>query len=252
MPLSLPNLYCTFADVCDYLSAEGVELRLDDHSQATGQTITVTTAAAQQAITLVIQALDDALPNGCVLNFDGGGLPTPVQAILIAPGALGATSLSVLPLLSAVPAGAFATDNGVNVSTNARVAKGISYATAAIKRYCTNRYDDSMLVQANSVNYWCSVIASRWIAKRRAQGCPSSIESDYKETMEELKKVQGRQLDIEDIPTRDPGWASWVNVTIDQTFDVNRVRVEQSTSDPSKTQFAQLMDWWDYGAGWER
>jgi hypothetical protein len=249
--VNLPNLYCTYNDVADYLSTEGIELRLDDHTQATGQQVLVTIPASAGATSLSVEALGQYLPNGCVLNFDGGGLSPVLQVILTALAPVGATTLAVMALGADVPQGASAIDNGVNIASNARVAKARAYATATCKRYCTNRYDDSQLAQAWSVNQWATVIAARWVAKRRAQGCPQAIEDDYKEALDELKKVQVREMDVEDIYTRNASWPSWFNATIDQTYDVNRVRVEQSTSDPTITQFPVLIDWYDNFAGWD-
>ncbi len=250
--VGLPNLYCGFGDLADYLSSEGVELRLDDHSLATGQTVQASGTANQGTTSLSVSPLQYALPSGAVLNFDGAGMPSQVQLVLTAAAGVGSTSLTTLPLPAAVNSAAQAIDNGINIATNARVAKAISYATSRVKLYCCSRYDDSALATAWSVNRWAMVLAAQWICKRRGQGVPDGIADDVEETMEELKAVKARALDIEDIATRTSSWPSWSNVSIDLTYEINRARVEQSSSEPTPTQYHQFQDWWDAsGGGWD-
>ena len=60
MALVALNLYTRPSDVYDYVGTEGVDLRLDDHNRATGQTIQATATAA----TLTKNAVRTTLMSG--------------------------------------------------------------------------------------------------------------------------------------------------------------------------------------------
>lgn len=243
MPLTLPNLYCKPSDVVDYLGSEGVQLRLDDHNQATGNQVVVSADAAQGATTLFVNALASPLLRGEVLDFDGGGMPAVVEVTLNAAASTGATTLNVVPTLGQINATSFAIDNGVNVALAARIVRAIEYATARVKRYCCGRYDDSQLVLATSVKEWAMYLAAAWLCKRRGNSPPKSIADDAAEAKEELKAVQHNQLQIEDIGTRTAAWPFMSNVTVDLNYSFAKVRVEQPISEGTPTQYPQYIDW---------
>ncbi len=242
-PPALQNLYTRPTDVFDYIGAEGVQLRLDDRNQATGQTIQVTADAAVLATTLFVTALAYPLIKGSSLQFDGGGMPFQGEAILAATATTGTTALSVQPLAAAIPANAIAFDNGNNLVMANRLAKGCSYGTAQVKLYCCNRYNDSDLVNSWSVNRWATVIAGRWVAKRLCRSCPEGIDEDFEETLNELKAVRIGNLCIEDIGTRTSGWPFLSNVTVNPAYDYAKIRVEPSLSEQTPTQYGQYIDW---------
>lgn len=243
MPVALPNVYCTNNDVFDYLSAEGVDLRLDDNNLASGQTVTVTADAAAAATSISVSALQYALLKGALLQFDGAGMDAVVQAQLSAAAAVNATSLSVSALSAAINNGATAIDTGVNVATGARLTKATKYATSRVKFYCCGRYDDDDLATTWSANRWCVIIAAQWLCKRRGQSAPMGIESDYAEALEEMKMVKDGTADIEDIAPRTSGWPAFSNVTIDDRYAVRKIRVEQVISEPTPTLYPQAVDW---------
>jgi len=241
--VELPNLYCTPGDVYDYLSTEGAQLRLDDHNQATGQIIQATADAQPNDTILKITALKLPILAGQVLTFDGANMPAALDVVVATTAPTGATSLTVVMLPAAVNSLAQARDSGVNIALAARLVKAVKYATAQIKMYCTPRYNDSKLAQSWSVNRWASVLAGRWMSRRRAQGCPKSIEQDALEVMEELKGVRFGRLTIEDIGTRTANWPFLTNVTLDIRYDYAKLRVEQPLSEPTPTQYGQFIDW---------
>ena len=243
MPVTLPNLYCTPQDVYDYVGIDAVQLREDDRNFATGQTITTSADAAAAATAISVSALEYALLRGSVIVFDGAGLASPVEATLTAAAAVGATSLTVSALGSAITSGAKARDNGVNVWVASLMLKGCKYATAQVKSYCCGRYDDSDLADSWSVNRWATCLASRWVARRRFQTAPASIESEYHETIEELREVRSGQLSIEDIGTRTSAWPALSNVTLDDRYTYRKVRVEPLISDPTPRQYPQAVDY---------
>ena len=241
--VTLPNIYTTPADVDDYLGAESVDLRLDDQQLATGQVISVVTDAVVGATTIQVAPILAPLLRGAQLKFYGGGMTDIVYVSLSVVAQVGDTTLTVSPLTEVVLAEGQATDSGVNVATAARMAKGCKYATAQVKRYCCNRYDDSQLATAWSVNQWATVIASRWVCKRRSQSAPSGIDEDYKEVLQDLKWVMTGMMFIEDIGTRTSAWPFITNATLDIRYDTVKSRIEPQLSEGTPTQYAQFLDW---------
>ena len=255
MPISLNTLFCSPQDVWDVLSAEGVDLRNDDHNLASGQIIQTTADTPAGSTTMTVSATPVALLNGAQLVFDGAGMQTPVQIQLTAAAAQGATSLSISQVFNAgttvttgattidIPAGAQARDSGVNASTGIRLVRGCQRGTSKVKLYCNQRYDDSQLKLSGSVNNWATICAAKWLCTRRAQGCPQGIAADYEETVRELKDVLAGVLSIEDCGTRGTEWPSFTNLTVDPSYDIMRARVEQQISEQTPTIYGQFVDW---------
>lgn len=255
MPASLGTLFTQPQDVWDYLSVEGVDLRQDDHNLASGQIIQTSADTPVGSNTMAVVALPVALLAGAQLVFDGAGMPAPVQVQITAVANVGATSLSIQQVFNAgttitvgnttvdIPSGAQARDSGVNAATGARLVRGCQVGTSKVKLYCNQRYDDSQLVLAGSVNHWATVFAGRYVATRRAQGCPKSIAADCEEALEELRMVQCMQLSIEDIGTRGVDWPTVVNVTVNPGYDYMRARVEPNISEQTPTGYSQYIDW---------
>jgi len=249
MPETLAYLFTTPSDIYDMIGTAAAQLRLDDMNVASGQTVRTTADAAVAATTVSVAALEYAMLRGTVLVFQQAQMDAPVQAILTAAAGTGATSLTVIPLGTAVPSGAEARDNGTNVWLNGLMPKACKYATARVMSYASQRYNTSDLVNSWTVNQWATVIACRWLAKRLFQAAPAGIESDYEEAMEELKAVKAGKLNIDDVPTRTASWPSFSNVTLDDRFNIRKVRVEPVISDNVPTQYPQSVDWlslWGY------
>jgi hypothetical protein len=243
MPVTLPNLYCSPQDIYDQLGIEAAQLRLDDQNQASGQQVATTADAIIGASTISVSALQYPLLRGTNLVFSDASMDTPITAVLNAASVAGATSLTVVPLTTQVNSGAIAIDNGVNVWLAGLLVKATKYATARVKLYCCNRYNDSDLVNSWSVNAWATTIAARWVGTRLFRAAPVQIESAYEEAMEELKAVKNSELNIEDIGTRTSGWPAFSNVTVDHTYTDRVVRVEPNISEPTTTQYPQSIDW---------
>lgn len=243
MPVTLTTLFTTPQDVWDFLSVEGVDLREDDHGLASGQIITLSAAAAIGATSLTTLALPVPLLSGTRLTFEGPGMEVPVVAVLTAVGQVNDTTLSVAALETAITSGATARDSGVNAATGARLVRATERGTSKVKLYCNQRYDDSQLVLSGTVNSWATLVASRWLCMRRAQGCPKSIQIDYEEAMEEMREVQCGQLSIEDIGTRGADWPSITNIIVNPAYDGMRARVQPWISDQVPTQHYQFVDW---------
>lgn len=241
--VNLPNLYCLPSDIFDYLGIEGVQLALDDHSEATGQKIVVGSAANQGDVALTVLPLALPLLAGTVLEFDGGGAPAVVEATLTATAAVGAASLTVAPLLAALPVLAAATDNGVNAALAARLVKGCQYGTSQVKLYCCSRYDDSALATCWSANRWATYLGAKWVRSRRGQTPPKQIMDDCEEALQEMKQVRVGMLQLEDIPTRTAGWPFISNMTLDVRYDLVKARLEPQLSEGTPTQYGQFIDW---------
>lgn len=244
MPSQPPSpLYAMPSDLYDYLGTEGVQLRLDDHQLATGQTVMLMSTAVLGATTIPVTALQFPLLAGSMLEFDGGGTPSVVQAVLSTVAMVGATSLTVLPLLTQIEAYAQAQDNGVNLATGYRLLKACYYGTATVNDYCLTRYDVNVLQTSWTVNRWATCLAARWVASRRGNAPPNSILEDVKEAMAELKQVKMGTMAISGCGTRTAGWPFFSNVRVDIGYDYARTRVEPNISEGTPTQYAQYVDW---------
>lgn len=243
MPITLTNLFTSPQDVWDTLSVEGVDLRQDDRNLASGQIVQVSADAAVGATSLSIVASPVALLSGAQLTFDQGGMSVPVTIQLTAAAIVGATSLSVAALSAAVNSGAQARDSGANAATGARLLVAARKGTSEVKLFCNSRYDDSQLILSGTVCDWATTIASRWLCKRRAQGCPKGLESDYRDVEKRMLMVQGGQLAIEDIGTRGVDWPTIANVTVNPAYDGMRARVQPNISEGTPTGYPQYIDW---------
>jgi hypothetical protein len=243
MPVTLPILFCSPQDVWDLLGTEGVDLREDDHSLASGQIVQTTTDSPVGSTSIAVAFLPVALLKGAQLEFEGAGMSIPVQVQLSSAAAQGATTISVLSTATDIPAGAQARDSGVNAATGARLLVGARKGTSKVKLYCNQRYDDSQLVQSGSVLDWAAICAAKFLCTRRAQGCPAGIAEDYEEVMEELRLVQSGQLAIEGIGTRGIDWPTVSNVTVNPGYDGMRARVEPNISEQTATAYSQYIDW---------
>lgn len=243
MPITLSTLFCSPQDVWDLLSVAGVDLREDDDSLASGQLIQTTAAAVAGATTLTVFPIPVALLAGAQLTFNGGGMTVPITVQLGAAAVVGATSLTVAALSSAVASGAEARDSGVNAATGSRLLVGARKGTSKVKLYCNGRYDDSQLALSGTVLDWAAIGAAKFLCTRRAQGCPKSIMADYEEAVEEMRMVQGGQLQIEDIGTRGTDWPTVTNVTVNPGYDGMRARVQPYISEGTPTAFPQYVDW---------
>lgn len=239
--LTLP-LLTTPQDVIDSAGIAGVQLREDDATLASGQVISLTSGGTVGSTTLVVPALQYPLLNGTVLTFNQAGMDEPVDVTLAAVANASAISLTVVPLTTAIPNGAQATDNGVNVWQASLALKGCKYATDRVALYC-NRYSLPNLQTSWVVNQWATTFALHWLAKRRMMAAPQGVQADYETALEELKQVQRGELQLPNVAPRTSGWPFMSNVTIDLTFPVRRVRVEASISEPTPTQFPQSVDY---------
>jgi hypothetical protein len=241
--VTLPNLYAKPADLWDYLGTEGVDLRLDDHNLATGQTVIVTANANQTDTTLAVTPLVFPLLAGTQLEFDGGGMTAVVQAVLTATAKVGDIALTVTPLSGPVNVQAIARDSGVNLAQGQRLVKACSYGTSRVKLYCCPRYDDSALATCWTVNWAATTLGARWLCSRRGQSPPASIANEADEALNILEGVRLGQLQLEDIPTRTSPWPFISNVTVNVGYDYARVRVESPLSEATPTQYGQFIDW---------
>jgi hypothetical protein len=243
MPVTLNTLFCSPQDVWDLLSVAGVDLRQDDDSLASGQIIQTVADTPPLSTSMAVAPTPVALLAGAQLTFSNAGNTVPVIVQLTVAAPIGSTSLSIVSTMTDVPSGAQARDSGINAATGARLLVGCRKGTSKVKLYCNSRYDDTQLVLSGTVCDWTALIAAKFLCSRRAQGCPKSIQADYQEAIEELRMVQGGQLEIEDCGTRGVDWPAMSNVTVDPSYDGMRVRVEPNISEQTPTAYSQYIDW---------
>lgn len=246
-PSTISPVFCTPNDVYDYIGVDGAQLRLDDTNQASGQEIRATAAAAIADTSISVTPLTSGLLRGTRLVFSFAEMAAPVTVTLSAVAQTGTQTLSVNALDGAVPSGSIAFDNGVNVWLGGLLAKACQYATSQVMDYCCTVYNANILATSQTVNRWSSVIAARWIAKRRTQAAPQGIESDYEEILEDMRGVRFGRYRIGNIGTRTSGWPFFSNVSVNLGYTVRKVRVEQQISETTQTQYPQAVDFSSYG-----
>ena len=246
MPTIPVPLFCSPQDIYEQIGIDAAQLRLDDMNQASGQTVQATADAASGATSITISTLQYPLLKGTILQFTNAAMSDPIQATLSAVASVGATSLTVTALDSAITSGATATDNGVNVWLGGMMVKACRYAAAKIQDYCVTRYDATQLVQSYTVNQWAVTIAAKWLATRLYRAAPEQIQSAFLETIEELKEVKAGLYNIALAAPRTSEWPFMSNVTIDHRYTDRVVRVEPQLSEPTPTQYAQSIDWTSY------
>lgn len=245
MVATLSPLFCSPQDVYDLIGVEAAQLRLDDQNKASGQQISTIAAAAINDASISVMALQYPLLRGTNLVFSDAGMDSPVEVTLNAVASVGATTLTVVPLVTAIPATAIAIDNGVNVWLAGLLVKACNYATGRVSTYCGNRYDAAQLATDPTVNQWATTIAAHWLATRLFRAAPQQIKESYDEAMLEMKDVQASRLNLQ-IATRTSGWPWLSNVTVDPTYVIRKVRVEQQISESTPTQYSQATDWNSY------
>lgn len=259
MPVAQNSLFCLPQDVYNQVGIEAAQLRLDDQNLASGQDVATTTIANIGDVSIAIAALQYPMLKGTNLVFSDAGMDTPVEVTLSTVALAGATTLGVNALATAIPSGAIAKDNGVNVWLAGQLINACNYGTVTVQRYCTNRYNVSDLLDnarlanggtGGSVRYWAITIAAHWLSERLYRAAPQQIQRAYDEVMEDLKAVKRSELDVEEIGTRTAGWPAFSNVTVDQTYPLSKVRVEYGLSEPTPTQYAQQLDWSSYWLCW--
>lgn len=115
----------------------------------------------------------------------------------------------------------------------ARVVNAVNIATAKCNLYLLERYDASHLNDSWIVHHWATVIAARWLCKRRGNPVPESIEDEYEEIIEELTAVKQGEMSLGDVPQREADQPTWSNVTVDDRYRVKRIRVQRPISEQS-------------------
>ena len=252
-PAAQANLYAEPNDIVDWLGTEGVDLRLDDHNLATGQTITTTATAVLGATSVSIAALTWPLIKGTTLRFDGGGMAEVVEVVRSATANLGANSLAVVALSADVNAQAQSQDSGVNVALAQRLVKACEYGTDRVNRYCAGRYNTTDLVNTWAANDWATTLGANWLCRRLLRELPNTVKEATEEAMKELKMVLGGQMQIPGVGVRTAGWPFIDNQTLNIAYSTHKLRLEQTISDPTTMQFTPYIDYSDalgYDWGW--
>ena len=115
----------------------------------------------------------------------------------------------------------------------------VNYATGKCNLYLLERYEASILVDSWIVHHWATVIAARWLCKRRGNSVPESLEDEYEEIIEEMQKVKEGELSLGDVAQRESDQPTFSNVTVDTTYDLRQIRVQRPISEQSPSVFPQ-------------
>jgi hypothetical protein len=92
------------------------------------------------------------------------------------------------------------------------------------------------------INDFATVIACRWLCSRRGNSVPKSIESLFKEVMEELKMIQRGETSLADIAERNINTPTWSNIRIQILNNVRKMAVERPLSESTPTDYSQTVD----------
>lgn len=122
------------------------------------------------------------------------------------------------------------------------MAYALNYATERVNFYCLNLYAASDLASSWLVNQWATIIAARWLASRRVNPVPQSLQEAYEETLKDLELVRTQKVELPSAPTREAAWPAWSNVRVDPFYQVRQVRVERPISERSPVTYPQHRD----------
>ena len=111
----------------------------------------------------------------------------------------------------------------------------VNIATARVNMYLSQRYAPADLAASWVVHDWATIIAARWICKRRANPVPESIEDDYLAAIEEMTAIRERVMALGGVTERQSDQPTLSNMTLDNRYRVRQLRRQSplSTREPT-------------------
>jgi hypothetical protein len=86
---------------------------------------------------------------------------------------------------------------------------------------------------------------SQWMARRFCRTPPASIDKQVEDAIKECRMVQMGQMQVPGIGVRSAGWPFIDNVTVNPAYFNHKIRLQQTISDPTPTQFGAYVDYSD-------
>jgi len=130
-------------------------------------------------------------------------------------------------------------DTTADVLTN----QGINWGAARINDFCAGRYDPADMVSSWTINWWNTVLASRFICVRRVNPLPNSIKDLYVEAMQDMLALRKGEYSLGDINSCIVDSPAWSNVRVPVWYLVDRIRVERRQSEGTPRRIAPPLDY---------
>lgn len=111
----------------------------------------------------------------------------------------------------------------------------VNYATARVNLYLGNRYTSAQLATSWSVHDWATMIAARWVCRRRTNPVPESLQDAYDEAIAEMTAIRDRLMSLTDIQERQADQPVLSNMTLDGRYKVKQLRKQLPISTPRPT-----------------
>lgn len=130
--------------------------------------------------------------------------------------------------------------NSIDTTESARLTtNGLNIATAKCNLYLLERYDASDLYESWIVHHWATVIAARWLCKRRGNPVPESLDDEYDEVIEEMTAVKEGDMSLGDVAQRESDQPTFSNVTMVDHYALRKIRVQRPISEQSPSAIPQ-------------
>jgi hypothetical protein len=120
--------------------------------------------------------------------------------------------------------------------------KGRSWGASRINDYAAGRYDPDQLAQSWTVNWWNTILASRFVAMHRVNPMPAVIKDAYVEVMKDLADLRNGLYKLGDVEVRVVDSPAWSNVRVPVWYMVHRVRVERRLSEQTPRRILPDLD----------
>ena len=115
----------------------------------------------------------------------------------------------------------------------------INQATEEIDLYARQQYTQTVLATSTLITRWCVVMSARFLAQRRGNIVPDSIEVEWLRIIEHLEAISLNVRQLPGLAKRDDLRPTWSNLKIDRRYRYSTVRVTKTNSSDAPTRLTQ-------------
>lgn len=115
----------------------------------------------------------------------------------------------------------------------------INQATDEIDLYARQQYTQTVLATSTLITRWCVVISARFLAQRRGNIVPDSIEVEWQRIIEHLDAISLNTRQLPGLAKRADLRPTWSNLKIDRRYRYSTVRVTKTNSSDAPTRLTQ-------------
>ena len=115
----------------------------------------------------------------------------------------------------------------------------INQATEEIDLYARQQYTQTVLATSTLITRWCVVMSARFLAQRRGNTVPDSIEVEWQRIIEHLEAISLNTRQLPGLAKRDDLRPTWSNLKIDRRYRYSTVRVTKTNSSDAPTRLTQ-------------